>query len=290
MGSPEMQVALSKIRPHTSSNLAHQKKPAQLLVVLESTIQSTPRIIVNSSSSATPTASAYFAALVTTLQGIITRNERSLNDGGVLPATLYLIAIVIPFVPPALLRSQSSTLLPILVPLLPHTYPHAPSLRSLVTIFGIFISSLDSHSLDSHSLDAPSPRNAFSTIVEHTIDPRPKVRRKAAEAVRDVLSNPPPPLQTHPWRVRVGEWACAVLQTQTTKPDTLIHPLASLKMLNPQWIAREHLKLSRPTYCSSQNSRIRTSRRPRTTSSRLYSPRDRTILNWTKHERRQVLY
>jgi len=45
MGSPEMQVALSKIRPHTSSNLAHQKKPAQLLVALESTIQSAPRIL-----------------------------------------------------------------------------------------------------------------------------------------------------------------------------------------------------------------------------------------------------
>jgi len=40
----------------------------------------------------------------------------------------------------------------------------------------------------------------------------------------------------------VGEWACAVLQTQTAKPDTLIHLLASLKMLVPQWIAREHLK------------------------------------------------
>jgi len=138
MGSPEMQVALSKIRPHTSSNLAHQKKPAQLLVALELTIQSTPRISgisVDSPSSATPTAFTYFAALVTTLQGTLIRNETPLNDGDILPATFYLVAIVIPFVPPALLRSQSSTLLPILVPLLPHTYPHAPSLQSLVTIF-----------------------------------------------------------------------------------------------------------------------------------------------------------
>jgi len=214
--------------------LAHQKKPAQLLVAFEPTSPVNTGISVNPSSAATPTASAYFAALVTTLQGTLTRNETSLNDGDVLPATLYLIAIVIPFAPPALLRSQSSTLL---VPLLPHTYPHASSLRSFVTIFGIFISSLDSH-----SLDAPALRNVFSTIVEHTIDPRHKVRRKAAEAVRDILSNPPPPLQAHPWRVRVGEWACAVLRTQTAKPDTLIHLLASLKMLVPQCIARERLK------------------------------------------------
>lgn len=240
MRSPELQVALSKIRPHTSSNLAHQKKPAQLLVALESTIQSTSgisEISVNSSSSATPTASAYFAALITTLQGTLIRNETSLDDGDVLPATLYLIAVVIPFVPPALLRSQSSTLLPILAPLLPHTHSHAPSLRSLVTIFGIFTSSLDSN-----SLDAPGLRNVFSTLVEYTIDPRPKVRRKAAEAVYDILSSPPPPLQAHPWRVRVGEWACTVLQTQRAKPDTLIHLLAFLKMLAPRLIAREHVK------------------------------------------------
>jgi ribosomal RNA-processing protein 12 len=242
MSSPalEIQVALSKIRPHTSSTLAHQKKPAQLLVALESTIQSTSRNSGNSSSSsATPAASAYFAALVTTLQGTLTRNETSLDDGDVLPATLYLISIVIPFVPRTLLRSQSSTLLPILAPLLPHTNPHAPSLRSLVTILGIFISSLDSHSLDA---PAPALCNVFSTLVEHTIDPRPKVRRKAAEAVRDILSNPPPPLQAHPWRIRVGEWACAVLQTQRAKPDTLIHLLASLKMLVPRLIAPEHVK------------------------------------------------
>lgn len=231
MRSSELQAALAKIRPHTSSNLAHQKKPAQLLVALESTIQST------SGNSATPTASAYFAVLVTTLQGALIRNEKSLDDGDVLPATLYLIAIVIPFVPPALLRSQSPTLLSILAPLLPHTNSHAPSLRSLITIFGAFISSLDSH-----SLDAPGLRNAFSTLVDHTIDPRPKVRRKAIEAVRDILSNPPPPLQVHPWRVRVGEWACAVLQTQSAEPETLIHLLASLKMLVPRLIAREHVK------------------------------------------------
>ena len=234
MRPPELQVALSKIRPHTSSNLAHQKKPAQLLVALEATIQSTSG---NSSSPATPTASAYFAVLVTTLQGTLIRNEKSLNDSDVLPATLYLIAIVIPFVPPALLRSQSSTLLSTLVPLLPHTHSHAPSLKSLVTIFGVFISSLDSH-----SLDAPGLRNAFSTLVEHIIDPRPKVRRKAAEAIRDILSNPPPPLQAHPWRVQVGEWACAVLQTQGAEPETLIHLLASLKMLVPRLIARDHVK------------------------------------------------
>src|SRR6266404_2750830 len=188
--SSELQVELSKIRPHTSSNLAHQKKPVQLLGALESTIESTSSSSSSSSSSAAPTPAGYFAALLTTLEGTLARNETSLNEGDILPATLYLLSIVVLFVPPALLRSQCPTLLPLLTPLLPYTNPHAPSLRSLITILGAFISSLDSH-----SLDAPGVRNGFSTLVEHTIDPHPKVRRKAAEAVRDILSKPPTPQQ-----------------------------------------------------------------------------------------------
>ena len=237
---------MSKIRPHTSSNLVHQKKPAQLLVALESTIESTSGSSTRhastltttlSSLSAAPAASAYYAALVTTLEGTLTRNETSLDEGEILPATLYLLAIVTPFVPPSLLRSQLATLHPILAPLLPHTNPHAPSLRSLITIFGVVISSLDSH-----SLDVLGVRGSFSTLVERTIDPRPKVRRKAAEVVRDILSNPPTPLQVHPWRVRVSEWACAVLDTHKGEPETLIHLLAFLRMLVPGLISPEHVR------------------------------------------------
>jgi hypothetical protein len=82
MSSHELQVILSKVRPHTSSNVAHQRKRAQLLVALESTIQSTSgSTSVSSPSSstaiaiATPTASAYFAALITTLQGTPRSNK-----------------------------------------------------------------------------------------------------------------------------------------------------------------------------------------------------------------------
>src|SRR5258708_15600614 len=108
MASTVLEDVLSKIRPHTASNLAHQKKPAQLLVALESMVHSTSGY--NSSSSPTLTPSVYFAALVTTLEGTLSRNETSLAEGDILPATLYLLAATIPFVPAALFRSHHSTL------------------------------------------------------------------------------------------------------------------------------------------------------------------------------------
>ena len=49
-------------------------------------------------------------------------------------------------------------------PLLPHTNPHAVSLRSPITMLAAFTSSLDSH-----LLDATGVRRIFSTVVEHTI-------------------------------------------------------------------------------------------------------------------------
>ena len=82
---------MDKIRPHTkSTSLAHQKTPANLLQALESTFQ-------EKDADRTPT--AYFAALITTLDGMIRKNETSLEDGDILSAELYLLALVSPSVP-----------------------------------------------------------------------------------------------------------------------------------------------------------------------------------------------
>ena len=226
-----------------------------------------------SSSSAAPTPAGYFAALLTTLEGTLARNETSLNEGDILPATLYLLSIVVLFVPPALLRSQCPTLLPLLTPLLPYTNPHAPSLRSLITILGAFISSLDSH-----SLDAPGVRNGFSTLVERTIDPRPKVRRKAAEAVRDILSKPPPLLQAQ----------CLTRRRASQRRSSTLLPFLRCSFLDS--LRGNILTRSPHAYWPFQNSRIRTSPRQRTACSLLYSPPNRTISMWTKRERRRATY
>jgi ribosomal RNA-processing protein 12 len=186
---------LSKIRPHTSSSLAHQKAPANLLIALESTLsdQGTER---------SPT--AYFAALLTTLES--SRSKASLGDGDLLPAILYLFALVAPHVPQVVIRSHLSTLLSLLVPLFPSLVLHAPPLRSHLSLCSAIIQALDVSQLDTHGI-----RQTFTFILDLTLDPRPKVRKKAAELVRDVLANPPTPLARHPYAERVGEWISASL-------------------------------------------------------------------------------
>lgn len=226
---------LSKIRPHTTSGLAHQKTPATLLRALESTFtdQSTQR-----------TSTAYFAALITTLDSTLqsySKTGPSFGDGDMLPAELYLLALVAPFVPPPVIRSNLNTIIALTAPLFPELVPHAPPLRSQLSLYEAVF-----RALERSQLDAPGLRQSFESILHLCLDPRPKVRKRAADLVKDVLSSPPPPLLRHPYVDRVAEWvkvSLAEVATGLVKfkgkkadhdgSDTGIHLLTLLRPVLP---------------------------------------------------------
>ncbi|KAF8895689.1 armadillo-type protein [Gymnopilus junonius] len=199
-----MEEALTKIRPHTSSSLPHQKSPANLLTALESTFKE---------QNTEPTSTAYFAALLTTLDGTIQKKDTSLEDGAILPAELYLLALVGPFVPAPVIRSNLNTILSLTAPLFPALNQHAPALRSQLTLYHTIF-----HSLDRSQLDVQGVRQTFASILQMIVDPRPKVRRKAADVVKDVLENPPPPLRLHPYASHVGGWVVNILSEVNSGP------------------------------------------------------------------------
>ncbi|KAI0644687.1 NUC173-domain-containing protein [Trametes meyenii] len=195
-----VEAVLSKIRPHTSSALAHQKAPATLLLAIEATFRE---------QGTEPSATAYFAALLTTLDGALQSSRASgpaMGEGDVIPAVLYLLASVVPSVPHPVIRSNLNTVLSLASPLFPTLGPHAPPLRSQITLYGAILLALDRPHLDTQGL-----RQAFMTVLQLTLDPRPKVRKRASEVVRDVLVVPPLPLAKHPYADKVAEWVKAAL-------------------------------------------------------------------------------
>ena len=231
-----VEAALSKIRPHTSSSLAHQKAPATLLRAIEATFRE---------QNTGPSATAYFAALLTTLDGALQSSRASgpaLGDGDVLPAVLYLLAAVAPHVPHPVIRSNLSTIITLTSPLFPALSSHAPPLRSQLALYGTVILTLDRPHLDMQGL-----RQAFITILQLVIDPRPKVRKKASEVVKDVLAAPPPPAIKHPYAEKVAEWIKAALaevsqgglpkfkgkKAETEGSEAAIHLLALLRPVLP---------------------------------------------------------
>ncbi|KAJ3778669.1 armadillo-type protein [Lentinula raphanica] len=217
-----MEQALAKIRLHTSSSLPHQKTPASLLTALESTFKE---------QSTEPSPTAYFAALLTTLDGTLQRKETTLNEGDVLPAELYLLALVAPFVSTSVIRANLSAILALTSPLFPSLLNHAPPLRSQLSLYQVLLVSIDRSKLETHGL-----RQAFASILQLTTDPRPKVRKKATEVVKDVLSRPPPPLLIHPYAERVAEWCRSALvdinknaSSKSQGAENAIHLLAFLQ-------------------------------------------------------------
>lgn len=201
-----MEDALAKIRPHTSSSLAHQKTPATLLIAIESTFKD---------QKTEPSPTAYFAALLTTLDGTLQRKDTSLDEGAVLPAELYLLALVAPFVSKPVIRTHLGTLLNLTAPLFPHLLPHAPPLRSQLSLYHFILQSIDRSQLDTLAL-----RQTFASILNLCLDPRPKVRKKAADVVNEALSNPPSPFTRHPFAERTAEWLKSALTESGAMPFT----------------------------------------------------------------------
>ncbi|OBZ70964.1 Ribosomal RNA-processing protein 12 [Grifola frondosa] len=231
-----LEQALSKIRPHTSSSLPHQKAPANLLNALESTFREQ---ITDTSST------AYFAALLTTLDGALQTAQASgpsMGDGDILPAVLYLLAIVAPYVPHAVIQSNLTTVLSLTAPLFPALVMHAPPLRSQLSLYSAILQALERPQLETQGL-----RQSFVSILQLCVDPRPKVRKKAAELVKEVLASPPPPLLRHPYAERVAEFVKASLdevnagglpkfkgkKVEAEGSETAIHLLAFLRPVLP---------------------------------------------------------
>ncbi|KAG6830460.1 hypothetical protein H0H92_000613 [Tricholoma furcatifolium] len=223
-----MEEALAKIRPHTSSSLSHQKTPAVLLIAVESTFKE---------QNTDPSPTAYFAALLTTLDGTLQKIKQGSNETEVLHAVLYLLALIAPFVPVPVVRTNLTTVLTLTGPLFPSLNDHAPALRSQISVYHTVFQSLDRSQLDTQGI-----RQTFASILQLCIDPRPKVRKKAADIVKDILFHPPAPLSRHPYSERVAEWVKSVLsdagapplaksktKASDASPETALHVVAFLR-------------------------------------------------------------
>lgn len=227
-----MEQALAKIRPHTSSNLAHQKTPATLLIALESTFKD---------QNTEPSPTAYYAALLTTLDGTVQKKDLGLGDGDILPAELYLLALVAPFVSAPVIRSNLNIVLSLTAPLLAALNEHAPALRSQLSLYQVIFPSLDRSQLETQGM-----RQIFASALQLCLDPRPKVRKKAAELIKDVLASPPAPLSRHPYSDRAASWIISTLTEVNQTPisrskpgkavptpgtESAIHALATLRQV-----------------------------------------------------------
>ncbi|BEI80482.1 hypothetical protein CcaverHIS002_0110110 [Cutaneotrichosporon cavernicola] len=216
--TPDFGTQLANVRRLTSSAQAHQAKPAQLLTAIEATISSTLP-----GSSLPHSSTAYFTALLQCLEkacadeilpgetGEEMAETENMSSGALIPATLYLLAIVVPETPAQVVLSKLSPLLESLLPLYPTALEHPPPLRSLIQICTSAILFATPGLMGS----SPLLKRAWNYLLELNLDPRPKVRHLAQEGVRKILITPVPPRVTpgaHPYLPRARDWVTNVLE------------------------------------------------------------------------------
>lgn len=190
----------------------------------------------------TPT--AYFAALLSLLGRQIT--DQGLANKETATAVVYLLDLVTPHVPAPLLRSKFTEIITSLAPALTHPDADAPFLRSSI---GCLESLLIVQDAPAWELPASqiSPRRAVAGLLQISVDHRPKVRKRAQEALAKVLANPPPsPSLDHPAADMCAETALKVLndiaalaakmkkgkgKNAESKDPDLIHALQLIKTI-----------------------------------------------------------
>ncbi|KAG7192474.1 uncharacterized protein KQ657_001875 [Scheffersomyces spartinae] len=169
---------LSKIRSQINSKLENQKHHAVILAAVEENIDEQKN---------EKTAVAYFVSFLSLLEQAISGDDIVDKDLAVTAA--YFLDIVLPFTPRPLLKSKFGDILTKLAPALTHPDSDAPLIRSTIGALESLLLSQDYQQWASNGNVAP--KRAFVGLLELSFDGRPKVRRRAQEAVHNVLTNPP---------------------------------------------------------------------------------------------------
>ncbi|GBL51078.1 hypothetical_protein [Candidozyma auris] len=186
---------LAKIRTQVNSKLDNQKNSALILSAVEENITEQGN---------EKTSVAYFVSFLSLLESSISEDE--IADANVAMAAAYFLDLVIPSTPAALLKQKFAQILSKLAPILTNEEAGAPLLRSAIGALEGLLLAQDHPSWQSSG--NVSPKRALIGLLELAFDARPKVRKRAQEAVQKVLSHPPAsPSPTHVAAGLCGELA-----------------------------------------------------------------------------------
>ena len=169
-------------------NLENQRHTAVVLTSIEDTLR-------EQNTKFTPT--AYFAALLALLKQA-TNGASTTDPGELVTSTVYLLDLVTSHVPAGLLRTQFASIVALLAPYLSPDASSTPLLKSAVGCLESILTAQDRSAWELPAAQTSS-RQALTALLPLAIDQRPKIRKRAQDAIKHILQNPPPgPSVDHP--------------------------------------------------------------------------------------------
>jgi ribosomal RNA-processing protein 12 len=207
----EFELKLQKIRQQINSKLENQKHIALVLSAVEENI---------SSQDNTGSPVAYFVSFLSLLEQAINVENDEIVDQSLAATSSYLLDLTLPFIPKALLKSKFPDILIKLAPAITSSEAEAPLIRSAIGSLETLLVAQDINSWNNTALNI-SPRRGFGGLLEYSLDPRPKVRKRAQEAVHNILANPPPgPAMEHPASGMAADFVIkSLVDLINTKPN-----------------------------------------------------------------------
>ncbi|RKP25877.1 NUC173 domain-containing protein [Syncephalis pseudoplumigaleata] len=215
-----MEALFSKVRTQQNSKLENQQQAATALLAVETTLD-------EQGGSRTP--AAYFAVLFALLSGQTTGQA----NAELRAALIYLLAAVFPELPTAVLRHKYEPIVTTLGEVFAADKEAAPVMRATIGCLDAVL-----FAQDAPTWTQPLARQAFQALLMSSVDARPKVRRRAQEAVEHLLAHPPTGASRHPAAATTAEFCIRVLN-ECAKSDTqsTVHGLALAKLTVGAWPA-----------------------------------------------------
>ncbi|KAI9017210.1 armadillo-type protein [Gaertneriomyces semiglobifer] len=184
---------LQKIRAQTNSGLENQRQCAIILTAVEETIKEQHEAL---------TPLAYFGALMTILD-----QQKEGGEESIVAAAMHLLGVVAPRIPVAVLRVKFTDISDTLVPLLENFQENQALVRNVLGCLEVLLVAQDTARWTTDM----ACKKLYQALLIMSVDGRPKVRRRAHEVVRRVLSRPPPPSAHHPATSTTIEFALKAL-------------------------------------------------------------------------------
>ncbi|OBA23712.1 NUC173-domain-containing protein [Metschnikowia bicuspidata var. bicuspidata NRRL YB-4993] len=173
-----MDERLAKIRTQIHSKLDNQKHLALILAAVEENMDEhkTTRTLV-----------AYVVSFLALLDQAVAGDR--IADAGVATAAAYFLDVALPCAPPPLLRQKFAALLTKLAPVLTSGGADAALVRAALGALETLLLAQDAQLWQ--AAGHVSPRRALAGMLDLAFDARPKVRKRAQDAVHTVLLRPP---------------------------------------------------------------------------------------------------
>lgn len=203
-----MEDRLTRIRGQVNSKLENQKQLAIILNAVEENMD-------EQNSDKTPT--AYFVSFLSLLDQSVRDGE--IKDSGLATSAVYFIDIVAPYTPrPLLVAKFGDILTKLATPLTANDVDNLLVRSTIGALESLLVAQDYSKWTSSNEI---SPKRAMVGLLELGLDPRPKIRKRAQEAIGNILSQPP----TSPQPIHIASSLCGELTLQRLKTIVSEHKL-----------------------------------------------------------------